>query len=102
MTTTPARKRLGWKVVTLGSGAVVGLATQRILETAWKALHGATPPPMPADRRSSWVDALSWAIATGVGVGVARLLAIRTAAVMWEATTHEPPPEPGLDARTGA
>ena len=59
----------------------------------------ANPPPLPADRHSSWADALSWAIASGVGVGVARLLAIRTAAVVWEATTHEPPPEPGLEAR---
>jgi Protein of unknown function (DUF4235) len=95
----PVSQRFGWKVITLGSGALAGLATQRLLETAWTALHSAIPPPMPADRRSSWADALSWAIATGVGVGVARLLAIRAAAMVWEATTHEPPPEPGLEAQ---
>lgn len=92
-------KRYGWKVVTLGSGALAGLAVQRVLETAWKAVRGATPVPLPADRRSSWSDALSWAIATGMGAGVARLVAIRTAARMWEATVHEPPPEPGLEPR---
>jgi hypothetical protein len=95
----PVSKRFGWKVIALGSGALAGLATQRLLETAWKGLRSANPPPLPADRHSSWADALSWAIASGVGVGVARLLAIRTAAVVWEATTHEPPPEPGLEAR---
>jgi hypothetical protein len=91
-------KRYGWKAVTLGSGAVAGLVAQRLLEKAWKAVRGSTPVPLPADRRSSWADALSWAIATGVGAGVARLVAIRTAARMWEATIHEPPPEPGLEA----
>jgi hypothetical protein len=91
-------KRYGWKVITLGSGALAGLATQRLLETAWKAVHSEAPP-VPADRRSSWADALSWAIATGVGAGVARLVAIRTAARVWEATIHEPPPDAGLESR---
>ena len=58
--------------------------------------------PMPADRHSSWADALSWAVTTGVGAGVARLLAIRTAAVMWESTTNEVPPERGLEQRPEA
>jgi hypothetical protein len=93
-------KRYGWKAITLGSGALAGLITQRILETLWKTVRGESPPPTPADRRSSWTDALSWAIATGVGAGVARLVAIRTAARVWEATIHEPPPEPGLEAQT--
>jgi hypothetical protein len=92
-------KRYGWKVITLGSGALAGLVTQRILETVWRGVRGETPPPIPADRRSSWTDALSWAIAMGVGAAVARLVAIRTAARMWEATIHEPPPEPGLEAQ---
>ena len=93
-------KRVGWKIITLGSGALAGVASQRLLETVWKVLRNSTPPPKPADRRSSWADALSWAIATGVGAGVARLLAIRTAAVMWESTTNEVPPERGLEERT--
>jgi hypothetical protein len=93
-------KKYGWKAITLGSGALAGLLTQRLLEAAWKVLRGDVDPPMPADRRSSWTDALSWAIATGVGAGVARLLAVRTAARMWEAATHELPPEPGLGSET--
>ena len=93
-----AFKTYSWKVITLGSGALAGLVTQRALEKVWKGVRGSTPPPMPADRTATWTDALSWAIATGVGAGVARLVAIRTAARMWQATTHEVPPEPGLYA----
>ena len=92
----PFAKKYGWKAVTVGLGALAGFATQRVLGVIWKALRGSTPPKVSADRRSSWVDALSWAVATGVGVGVARLLAVRTAAAVWEAAVHEPPPEPGL------
>ena len=90
-------KKYGWKTLTLGLGALTGLVTQRVLEVIWKALRGSTPPKVAADRRSSWADAMSWAVATGVGVGVARLLALRSAAVLWEAAVHEPPPELGLD-----
>jgi Protein of unknown function (DUF4235) len=98
----PERKELGWKAISYGAGALAGLLTQRVLEAGWKGLHHASPPPVPADRRSSWTEALSWAVATGVGMGVTRLLAIRTAAVVWEAATHELPPEAALDANAVA
>ena len=75
-------------------GSYGGVHRQRVLGFVWKALRGSTPPKVSADHRSSWVDALSWAVATGVGV--VRLLAVRTAAAVWEAAVHEPPPQPGL------
>ena len=90
-------KELRWKAISYGAGALAGLVTQRLIDTAWKGLGHASRPPVPADRRSSWPEALSWAVATGVGMGVSRLLAIRTAAVVWEAATHELPPEAALD-----
>ena len=84
------------------AGALAGLVTQRLIDAAWKGLGHDSRPPVPADRRSSWTEALSWAVATGVGMGVSRLLAIRTAAVVWEATTHERPPEVALDTDPAA
>jgi hypothetical protein len=86
-------KTFDWKAVSLGAGALAGLVTQRLLEAVWTRLRHTSSPPMPADRRSPWVEALSWAAATGVAAGVARLLAVRTAAVAWEVVTHEPPPD---------
>jgi Protein of unknown function (DUF4235) len=91
-------KKYGWKAVTVSLGVLAGFITQGIVEVPWKLLRGSTPPKVLADRRTSFVDALSWAVATGVGVGVARLLAIRAAAGVWEAAVHEPPPESGLAA----
>jgi hypothetical protein len=95
-------KKYTWKAITIAVGALVGLATQRLIEMTWKLVRGSTPPKVLADRRSPWLDAVSWAIASGIGVGVARLVAIRTAAGVWEATIHEPPPEPGLAESTAA
>lgn len=94
----PESKKLGWKAISYGAGALAGLVAQRALDAAWKGVRHASPPPVPADRRFSWTEALSWAVATGVGMGVTRLLAIRTAAVVWEAATHELPPEVVLGA----
>jgi Protein of unknown function (DUF4235) len=98
----PLIKKYGWKAITIALGALVGLATQRLIEMPWKRLRGSSPPKVLADRRSPWGDAVSWAIASGVGVGVARLVAIRAAAGVWEAAVHEPPPEPGLAVSTAA
>ena len=95
-------KKYGWKAITIALGALVGLATQRLIEMPWKLVRGSTPPKVLADRRSPWLDAVSWAVASGVGVGVARLVAIRAAAGVWEAAVHEPPPEPGLAEPTAA
>jgi hypothetical protein len=92
----PPAREYAWKAVTVGLGALAGVTTRRLLEVIWKTVGRSTPPKFPADRRSSWGDALSWAVATGVGVGVARHLAVRAAAAVWEAAVHEPPPEPGL------
>jgi hypothetical protein len=83
-------KTLGWWGFSYGAGALAGLASHRILEASWKACRH-TSTPVPADRRSSWTEALSWAVATGVGMGISRLLAIRTAAVIWEVATNQPP-----------
>jgi hypothetical protein len=95
-------QKYGWKAIALGTGALTGLATQRVIEFVWTAVRGPTPPKQAADRSSPWPEAVSWAVATGIGVGVARMLAVRTAAVLWEAAVHEPPPEPGLGESAAA
>jgi hypothetical protein len=87
------KKRLGWKAVSYGVGALAALATQRVLAAAWKQVASDPPPANMADRQAPWSQAVTWAVATGVGVGAMRLVALRSAARVWEATTHEPPPD---------
>lgn len=95
-------QKYGWRAIVIGTGALTGLAAQRVVELVWTAVRGSKPPKLAADRSSPWPEAVSWAVATGVGVGVARLLAVRAAAALWETAVHEPPPEPGLERAAAA
>jgi Protein of unknown function (DUF4235) len=90
------KKALLWKVVTLACATVAGLVTERALVVAFERSLSRAAPRDPADRRTPWPEALSWAAATGVGVGVARAIARRSAAAVWEAATDEAPP--GVEA----
>ena len=85
-------KQLEWTAVTYGAGALATVVTRRALTAAWQGAQHGPPPDDPADRNTPWSTALVWAIATGVGLGVVRLLALRSAAFVWEAATNEPPP----------
>jgi len=88
----PDRKALSWKAVSYGAGAIAAFATRQTLTMLWNQFADAPAPKQPADRRVPWVSALSWAVATGVGVSVMNLVAQRSAATVWEAATHETPP----------
>ena len=85
-------RKVGWQIVSYGTGALAALATRRALTAAWQGVRRTPPPDDPANRQIPWPQALTWAIATSVGIGVARLVALRGAAAVWEATAHEPPP----------
>jgi hypothetical protein len=88
-----APKKLEWKIVSAASGALAALLTRKILLAGWGRFAPGDPPDNPEDPRTSINQALTWAVATGVGLGVARILAVRGAARVWEAAAHEPPPE---------
>ena len=86
--------KVGWKLVSTGSGILAGLAAQRVVRVLWVRVgpsHG-DPPSNPADRQVGWGEAVAWSIAAGVGVGVARLVSERVAARGWELAVGAPPP----------
>lgn len=86
------RRQLAWKGVSTLSAVVGGIATRKLLESAWTSAKSADPPGNPADQRVSWGQAVQWAVATGVGVGIGRLVSQRLAAAGWEMATHTEPP----------
>jgi len=88
------RKQEVWKGVSYGAGALATLATRKALNAAWSARRSEPPPDGAGTLRAPLPEALTWAIAVGAGVAVVRLLAIRSAAKVWEITTNEPPPVP--------
>jgi hypothetical protein len=87
-----ARDRLEWQGISAAASALFVLVTQRVLGIIWRQLRGSPPPDTPTDQSVSWGAALTWAIATGAGVAVARLVAARLSEDVWEAKKHEAPP----------
>ncbi len=63
-------------VSTVGAIAAAAVA-RKVLTVGWKAVIGEPPPDDPKSRETDWLVALSWAVASGAAVGVARLVAER-------------------------
>lgn len=71
-------EKLTWRLFVAAAGAVATIATQRLLTLGWKAATG-NEPPQVGDSDASWAGAVSWAVASGIGLGLARLFARRLA-----------------------
>lgn len=84
--------KVGWKVVGIGSGLVAAKATRAVMDKTYAKTKGGEPPRNPAAPGTSWGEAVTWAVASGVTLGIARLLATRGAAGAWRKTTGHLPP----------
>jgi hypothetical protein len=85
-------QKLAWRIVGGLSGLTAAAVTRQALTRAWQARKHDDPPANPASAETSWPDALTWAVMTGVALGVARLVALRGAAAGWRRTTGALPP----------
>ena len=75
-------QKLFWKIYVGVIGAVTTIVAQRLVTTGWKVVTG-DEPPSPTDPDTPLVKAASWALASGLGVGVTQLLTQRIAARHW-------------------
>jgi len=81
-------QEIEWRIVAAASGALAAVATRRLLTRVWHSLGWA---PDEAEW-GTWGQALAWGIAVGAGMGAARVVALRAAAVGFERVTGDPPP----------
>ncbi len=77
----PSQKLL-WKIYIGVLGAVTTLAAKQLVTVSWKVVTG-DKPPKATDPETPVLQAVSWALASGVGVGVTQLLTQRMAARHW-------------------
>ena len=81
-----------YKVVGIGSGLLAAKVARTVLDKGWAKTKGGEPPRNPAVPGTSWNEALTWAVASGITVAVARLIATKGVASTWvKATGHLPP-----------
>jgi hypothetical protein len=92
VTTIPDRTTMEWKVVSVAAGSLAGFLAQRAVAGIWTLVAHDEAPTDPADRSRSLPVVASFAIAAGVGAAVARVVAGRSTARVWELATDEPPP----------
>ena len=77
----------------LGLAATVAatIAARKAMTATWKLSTGKQPPSNPEHPDVSMGEALAWAVASGVAVGVARMLATRKAAEYYRRSTGHLP-----------
>ncbi len=80
-----------WSVFALASTLVAGLAARKAMTTSWRVATGKNPPQNPAHPDVSIGEAVAWAAASGVAVGLARMLASRKAADYYRKSTGHLP-----------
>ena len=69
-----------------------GIAVRKLLTAGWTKARKSAPPANPAAPETTWPEALAWTAATGIAVGIARLVATRGAAAGWRKATGVLPP----------
>jgi Protein of unknown function (DUF4235) len=84
-----------WKLVSTITGALCALLAQKLMGAAYRASRKENDPASPFDptsARFSWAEALVWAAAAGIGLGVTKVVSARLAALGWKAATGTRPP----------
>lgn len=86
-------EKKAWEGATLLVAALAGLAARRLLKLAWRETQDEEPPENPAAADVTWADALGWAVASGVAMGLARVLSRRGTTAAFRAIAEEDPPD---------
>jgi hypothetical protein len=84
-----------WKLVSTGTGMLAGLIARKLMRAGYTAIRkdaAAASPFDPTKARFSWPDALLWAAAGGIGLGIAKVVSARVALFGWEQATGTVPP----------
>ncbi len=70
---------------------VAGMLAKVVVTQGWKLVMASDPPANPEDPETEWKEAVSWAVASGAVIGIARLFATRKATQYYiKSTGHVP------------
>ena len=86
-----AKTTMGWRLFGGLSAILAGIAARKVLAQAWRLGTGRNPPANPAAPGTEWREAISYALASGAAMGMARMLATRKAAGYYRRSTGHLP-----------
>jgi hypothetical protein len=89
-----AAGKIGIKLIQMVLGVPVGIATRKVVESAWHAARPEDPPRKPSERGVRWADAIAWGAMSAAGVVLADLVTRRSAEATYRAVTGSEPPPP--------
>lgn len=75
------------------AAGLAGMAVRQALKLAWREAQGEDAPENPAATGVTWPEALGWAVASGVAIGVTHVLTRRGATAAFRAFSHDDPPD---------
>ncbi|MGI5486853.1 DUF4235 domain-containing protein [Microtetraspora malaysiensis] len=78
-----------WKIVGGLVGLSVGFASRKVLTFAWQKTTGKKPPASADSLEISLGEAIAYAVVMGLGMEVARIVAMRAAAKKWHSWKSE-------------
>lgn len=81
-----------WAVLGGLSAAGGGIVAKKLVHTSWKAVFKKEPPANPEHPRTTWPEAIGYALLSGAIMGVGRMVARKVMAGMWERRTGALPP----------
>lgn len=84
-------EKIMWKVYAGAVGAVTTIVAQKLVTKVWEASTGDVPPD-PNDPEVPLTQALIWAAASGLGVGMAQLVMNRVVHQRWVANYNHSGP----------
>jgi hypothetical protein len=82
-----------WTAFSLASALTAAAMAKKTLDKSWTLATGRKPPENPADPDVEIWEAVTWAVASGIAVGLAKMLAQRRAASYYARSTGHLPPE---------
>ena len=85
-------EKLSWQLLTTATAVGAAMVVRKLVAAAWSSVRSTEPPENPADPATQWGEAIAWTAATGLVVGLARMVASRGAAGAWTKATGTLPP----------
>ena len=80
-----------WSIMGLGATLGATMAARKAMTATWKLSTGKPPPSNPEHPDVSLAEAVTWAVMSGVAVGLARMFATRAAADYYRRSTGHLP-----------
>ena len=84
-------QKIVWNLYAAAVGPVTVIVAQKAVSAAWRLATGGEPPEAN-DPDTPLDEAITWALASGIGIGITQLLVNRFAANRWQAAMGTPAP----------